>query len=39
MPPPSAFAAFGLGLLLGIGLGLLFQVTAELEELEEEPAS
>ena len=29
--PPTAFAAFGLGLLLGVGLGLLFQVTADLE--------
>lgn len=27
VPPPSAFAAFGLGLLVGIGLGLLLQAT------------
>jgi len=27
MPPPSALAAFGLGLLVGIGLGLLLQAT------------
>lgn len=29
--PPTAFAAFGLGLLLGVGLGLLFRATSDLE--------
>jgi hypothetical protein len=38
--PPSTFAAFGLGLLVGVGLGLLLQVTSALEDETEaeEPA-